>query len=361
MADLIVDSLVKRFGVVTAVNSVSFHVKDGEFFSLLGPSGCGKSTTLAALAGLDRPTEGSITADGNVLFDHRTNRFLPPEARNFGLVFQSYALWPHLTVEQNLEFPLKLRRMAKPERQQRIRETLELVEMADMAERFPHQLSGGQQQRVALARTLVYRPSVLLLDEPLSNLDAKLRDRARVWLSDLQRQLKITTIYVTHDQTEALALSDRIAIMNKGEIVQLGTPSEVYERPSDPFVADFIGTSSFVQGRIKDCVGGQAVIEINGGGELVATIRDTLPAGSNVTVAVRPENMRLSAIEERPGPETGTLLRASILSRSYGGARFQYLVEIGQHTLRTETQATIDGAHVWVWIPAAGALAFPTR
>ena len=362
MADLVVADLVKRFGLVTAVNNVSFHVKDGEFFSLLGPSGCGKSTTLAALAGLDRPTEGSILADGAVLFDHKTNRFLPPEARNFGLVFQSYALWPHMTVEQNLAFPLKLRKMGAAQRRERIHETLDLVEMSEMADRYPHQLSGGQQQRVALARTLVYRPAVLLLDEPLSNLDAKLRDRARAWLSELQGRLKITTIYVTHDQTEALALSDRIAVMNKGEIVQLGTPHEIYERPTDPFVADFIGTSSFLHGSVggaADDTGEMVRIELNGGGEVLATQPRPSAPGAAVTVAIRPENVQL--LHTAPAGVRGSLLPAAITSRSYGGARYTYLVQIGRHTIRIEAQENHADGPIGVWVPAGAALAFESQ
>src|ERR671924_426453 len=206
MAELAVEGLVRTFGTVRAVDDVSFTVKDGEFLTLLGPSGCGKSPTLAAIAGLDRPDGGRISLGDRIFFDGATNAFVPPEAREVGLVFQSYALWPHMTVRENLEFPLKLRKIAQADRAKRIREALELVEMADYDDRYPHALSGGQQQRVALARTLIYRPSLLLLDEPLSNLDAKLRERARTWLRHLQNQVRVTTVYVTHDQSEALAL-----------------------------------------------------------------------------------------------------------------------------------------------------------
>lgn len=228
MADLKIEGLVKRFGEVRVVDDVSIHVADGEFVTLLGPSGCGKSTTLAAVAGLDQPDEGRITVGGKTYFDGATGTYLPPEARGCGLVFQSYALWPHMTVQDNVAFPLTLRKVKAAERKRRIEEVLALVEMEQYADRYPHMLSGGQQQRVALARTLVYQPSILLLDEPLSNLDAKLRDRARTWLAELRTRLGLTTIYVTHDQIEALSLSDRIVVMNGGRIAQLGTPQDIY-------------------------------------------------------------------------------------------------------------------------------------
>ncbi|HWL68984.1 MAG TPA: ABC transporter ATP-binding protein [Geminicoccus sp.] len=251
MAELVVSSLTRCFGAVTAVDRVSFTVRDGEFLTLLGPSGCGKSTTLAAIAGLERPTSGRISLGHDVYFDSDTNLFLPPERRNCGLVFQSYALWPHMTVEENCAFPLKLRRVPKEQRASQVREALALVEMERLADRYPHQLSGGQQQRVALARTLVFRPGILLLDEPLSNLDAKLRDRARSWLKHLQSKVGLTTVYVTHDQVEALAMSDRIAVMNGGRIAQLGTPKQIYVAPADRFVADLIGTSNMLDGDLK--------------------------------------------------------------------------------------------------------------
>src|SRR3954471_2675713 len=252
MAELQVEGLVKTFGSVRAVDDVSFTVRDGEFLPLLGPSGCGKSTTLAAQGGLDRSDQGRILLGDEVFFDGGRGIFVPPERRNVGLVFQSYALWPHMTVAENLEFPLRLRRMPRRERAERISEALHLVEMSEYGARYPFALSGGQQQRVALARTLVYRPRLLLLDEPLSNLDAKLRERARSWLRHLQRNLRVTTVYVTHDQSEALALSDRIAVMNGGKIAQLADPHTIYERPPNSFVADFIGSSNFWPGIVAE-------------------------------------------------------------------------------------------------------------
>lgn len=250
MPELSVRGLTKRFGGQTALDDVSFTVADGEFFTLLGPSGCGKSTTLGAIAGLEAPDDGSITAGDLVYVDTGARRFLNPEERNLGMVFQSYALWPHMTVAANLELPLKLRKAGKAERNRRIDATLDQVGLLPYRDRYPHQMSGGQQQRVALARALVYSPTVLLLDEPLSNLDAKLREQARTWLKDLQQRVGITTVYVTHDQTEALTLSDRIAVLREGTLLQVGTPEEVYERPAGPAVADFIGRCAFLDATV---------------------------------------------------------------------------------------------------------------
>jgi iron(III) transport system ATP-binding protein len=246
MADVVVEALGRRIGALEILRDVTFRVGEGEFVTLLGPSGCGKSTTLNALAGLDRPTSGRITMGGHVLYDEAANIFVDARFRDLGLMFQSYALWPHMTVAQNLDFTLEIRKIRGAEARRRIAETLALVDMDNYAGRYPGELSGGQQQRVALARTLVYQPRVLLLDEPLSNLDAKLRDKAREWLRDLQQRTGVTTIYVTHDQTEALSLSDRIIVMEKGRIVQDGTPDDVYDRPVNPFVADFVGASNLL-------------------------------------------------------------------------------------------------------------------
>jgi iron(III) transport system ATP-binding protein len=361
MVDLVVEKLVKRYGPLVAIDNVSFTVKSGEFLTLLGPSGCGKTTTLGALAGLDRPTEGIIKFGNDTIFDSKRQVYKPAEARNCGLVFQSYALWPHMTVEQNLAFPLKLRKVDRKERARRIHEVLTLVEMEAYAKRYPNQLSGGQQQRVALARTLVYQPSILLLDEPLSNLDAKLRDKARLWLSDLQAQVKLTTIYVTHDQSEALALSDRIAVMNKGRIVQLGTPHEIYSKPATPFVADFIGTSSFFPGRVQSTPGpdGSIVVVLPSGKMLSAQAAKTLSVGTEAVVAVRPEQLVLSPKHEVPSSEPGSLLKARVISRSYLGARYQYLIDIEGVIAKTEAAEEFsEGTEVAVWVPAKGAVVF---
>lgn len=359
MAELVVEKLFRKFGSVTAVDRISFTVADGEFLTLLGPSGCGKSTTLAAIAGLDQPDGGLIRIGGVTYYDGQTGVHLPPEARNCGLVFQSYALWPHMTVTENLAFPLKLRKVAKAERARRIRETLELVEMDRYAERYPHQLSGGQQQRVALARTLVYSPAILLLDEPLSNLDAKLRDRARTWLSELQHKVGLTTVYVTHDQTEALALSDRIAVMNGGRIAQLGTPQEIYNSPADPFVADFIGTSNFFRGvaRGHGGKGEVATVHLADGQALTVRSRQAVPEGLPVVVAVRPERIRLASHPD-DFPEQGTLLRARVTNQSFLGARYQYDLDLAGTAARVEAAENFRDPDLFAFIPTDGSVMF---
>ncbi|PTQ13228.1 ABC transporter ATP-binding protein [Sphingomonas oleivorans] len=346
MSELIIENLAKHFGDVRAIDGISLTVADGEFLTLLGPSGCGKSTTLFAIAGLDTPTGGVIRVGNQTFFDGDRGILVPPEKRNCGLVFQSYALWPHMTVMDNLAFPLRIRKVGAAERQRRIMSALELVEMDRYAKRYPHELSGGQQQRVALARTLVFEPSLLLLDEPLSNLDAKLRIRARNWLKELQKRLNITTIYVTHDQIEALAMSDRIAVMNKGSVVQLASPQEVYTRPSGAFVADFIGSSNFLRGRMKhrNSDGGAEVI-LEGGLQIRTIWAPEVQEGSDVLVAVRPEHIRLAAA--RPAANDTNLLTGRITGRSYLGARYQYALEAGGTSIAAETEDSLDRPEVY--------------
>src|SRR5215204_2450442 len=264
MPEIAVESLVKTFGEQRALDHVDFNVRDGELFTLLGPSGCGKSTTLMSIAGFQRPEDGRISVGGQIVFDAGRGIALPAEHRNLGIVFQSYAVWPHMTVAENLAFPLKVRRLKRSEIKERIAQTLELVEMEPYVKRYPHELSGGQQQRVALARALVYSPSVLLLDEPFSNLDAKLRERARTWVKDLQRTLGLTTIFVTHDQDEALSMSDRVLVMNQGQVLQVGTPEEIYRRPTSRFVAEFVGRVNLISGRVERADGGKIVLAVDG-------------------------------------------------------------------------------------------------
>ncbi|UHD45850.1 ABC transporter ATP-binding protein [Aureimonas altamirensis] len=351
MADLVLDHLTIRYGGVTAVNDVSITVPSGEFLTLLGPSGCGKSTTLFSIAGLNKATSGTIRIGDTVLFDGERGVEVAPERRNIGLVFQSYALWPHKTVAENLAFPLQLRRIGRAERDEKIAEALGLVEMTPYADRYPFELSGGQQQRVALARALVYRPGLLLLDEPLSNLDAKLRERARVWLRELQERLGVTTIYVTHDQAEALAVSDRIAVMSMGRMRQLGTPNEIYERPADAFVADFIGSSNFLSGRLlgKDAAG--ARVALADGTQISAGAGEAHSDGSLV-VAVRPEN-----IEIVPGlGENG--FAADVRSGTYLGSVYQYELAGAGEIFRIQTTRPVTQDRVFVRIPQAATTVF---
>jgi iron(III) transport system ATP-binding protein len=296
---------------------------------------------------------------GVVFFDAATGRNLPTEQRNCGLVFQSYALWPHMTVAGNCDFPLKLRRVPAAERKARVTEALKLVEMDPYAERFPHELSGGQQQRVALARTLVYRPTVLLLDEPLSNLDARLRERSRVWLSQVTRQVGLTTVYVTHDQSEALALSDRIAVMNGGRVSQLGTPQEIYDHPTDPFVADFIGSSNFLKGHVRGSKDGRVMVELPGGQQIAALSGKSFASGAPVLVALRPE--RLVLHPGRPAGDGQNFVQGRVTGRSYLGARTLYQMDIGGTPLRVESDRHFENAEAWVEIPESTCVLFPAE
>ena len=236
---------------VKAAQDVSFDVPEGKLFTLLGPSGCGKTTTLRSIAGLEKPTAGEIEVAGRFVYSSSKGIFVAPNKRNFGMVFQSYAIWPHMNVFQNVAFPLEVRRLPKKEIRDKVMRVLQAVALDELVDRDATKLSGGQQQRLALARALVMEPKLLLLDEPLSNLDAKLRDRMRSELKRLQRDLNLTTVYVTHDQSEALALSHEIAVMNEGRVVQVGTPRQIYEQPTEKFVADFVGSTNFIGGTVE--------------------------------------------------------------------------------------------------------------
>lgn len=355
MAELILRNLTRRYGAVAAVNNISLTVSDGEFVTILGPSGCGKSTTLAMIAGLDRPDEGYISVGGNVFFNDQKGRYVNAEHRNLGLVFQSYALWPHMTVRNNVGFALKLRKVPRQKREEAIVKALELVEMGQFIDRYPSQLSGGQQQRVALARTLAYRPAMLLLDEPLSNLDAKLRDKARSWLRQLQTEVGITTIFVTHDQVEALALSDRIAVMNAGRIAQIGTPRDIYERPADPFVADFIGTSNFLEGEVASAKDGRATIKLPGGETLETAARADVKPGGAATVFFRPERAEV----RNPGKlAEKNVIAARIEEESFIGSRLLYNAKTAAGGIRLETLDRIETPEIAVYIDPAHSVAF---
>ncbi|HYE49519.1 MAG TPA: ABC transporter ATP-binding protein [Azospirillaceae bacterium] len=358
MTRLVVEGLEKVFGAVRALDNVSFEVGDQEFVTLLGPSGCGKSTTLFAIAGLDRPTGGRIALDQAEFFNGATGLFVPPEARNCGLVFQSYALWPHMTVRENVEFPLRIRRVKGPERRQRAEQALAIVEMEPYAERYPHELSGGQQQRVALARTLVYEPKVLLLDEPLSNLDAKLRLRARTWLKELQARLKITTVFVTHDQAEALSLSDRIIVMEAGRIMQIGTPEDIYRRPATAFVADFIGSSNLLPADILSVTDTDAVLTLPNGQPLRVPRRGLGANDQAVMVSIRPEHVRVAGSATEAG---GNRLRGRIVHREYLGARYQYVIHVGDHLFRFDEVRNLSAGEVELVLDQEDCLVFPRR
>jgi len=282
-----VTNLVKCFGSVTAVAGISFDVGEGEFVSLLGPSGCGKTTTLRCIGGYETPSAGTIEIRGRVVND------VPIHQRDIGMVFQNYALFPHKTVGDNVGFALKMRGVRKEERRVRVAEALTLVEMVGYEDRYPAQLSAGQRQRVALARALIHRPSVLLLDEPLANLDRRLRETMRVELKLIQERVGISTIFVTHDQEEALVMSDRIAVMEGGHIHQLGTPAEVYNRPATGFVATFIGETNFLEGDVTALEDGLARVRVAGDLVVIVAATDGCRPGSHVGISVRPERIEI--------------------------------------------------------------------
>ncbi|MDQ7858858.1 MAG: ABC transporter ATP-binding protein [Armatimonadota bacterium] len=333
MAELVLEGLSKAYGAVWAVRDVSLAVADGEFVTLLGPSGCGKTTTLRMVAGFIRPTAGRIVLDGRLLSAVEGHVMVPPERRGMGMVFQSYAVWPHMTVFDNVAYPLRVAGLSRHEVAGRTTRALELVHLEGLAGQYPHQLSGGQQQRVALARALVNEPAVLLLDEPLSNLDAKLREEMRFEIQDLQRRLRITVLYVTHDQGEAMVLSDRIAVMVSGRIVQVGAPEELYERPADPFVASFLGVANFLRGEVVGADGGAARVRLDGLPEADSLrVPGAAPAG-RVLVCVRPEALAC----DPDGP-----LRGQVVRRTYLGSGLDYLVAVGPHTVRLAGGPDLD-------------------
>ncbi|HEY0938881.1 MAG TPA: ABC transporter ATP-binding protein [Steroidobacter sp.] len=354
MTELRLEELTKAYGRLHAIDSVSLSVERGEFLTLLGPSGCGKSTTLFAIAGLDRPTSGRILVRDQIFFDGASGRFVPPERRNCGLVFQSYALWPHLSVAGNLAFPLKIRKVARAEQTRRIAQALRLVEMEPFADRYPHELSGGQQQRVALARTLVFEPSLLLLDEPLSNLDAKLRTRARVWLKELHTRLGLSTIYVTHDQTEALAMSDRIAVMNGGRIVQLDAPNEIYRRPANAFVADFLGFGNLLRVTRRAARSDLIEVALPTGDVLLACDSPHVRPGEEVVAAVRPDHVRVEGESQAPGADTTNRLAGFVTGCTYIGGKYQYQIAVGPDCILGEDEREYEiGAKVCAAFKAA--------
>ena len=355
MSDLRIDAMSKAFEGHPALQDVSIEARDGELLTLLGPSGCGKSTTLWSIAGLHSPDAGTITIGDDVVFDAEQRIDVAPERRSCGVVFQSYAVWPHLTVAENVAYPLKLRRIRRPERDARVAEVLELVELGELAARYPHQLSGGQQQRVALARALAVPPRLLLLDEPFSNLDAKLRERARVWLRHLQQELGVTTIFVTHDQDEALSMSDRIVVMDHGVVHQVGTPEEVYEQPADLFVADFVGTTNLLDATAgRRCDGGLEVRVPGLDGVVHATPVGEVADGP-VTLAVRPERIGLC-----PPADDGGATRVPVLDRAYLGDHLRYRVQLGDAVVTVQTTRAIPVEdHVGIVIHPGDARAFP--
>jgi iron(III) transport system ATP-binding protein len=324
MISIRIEKVTKRFGAVTALHELDLSIEQGELFFLLGPSGCGKTTLLRCLAGFYTPDEG------RVLFGDEDVTHLAPYKRNTGMMFQSYALWPHMTVAENVAFGLEERRLPRAEIEAKVAEALESVHMADYAGRKPNQLSGGQQQRVALARALVIRPRCLLLDEPLSNLDAKLRLEVRMEIRRVCKEFKLTTVYVTHDQKEALSISDRMAILDAGRVLQVGTPQDIYRRPGSKVVADFIGETNFIEGRLLSASGGRVRVQ-TAVGELEGVLGTGAEhaAGDRVTVSVRPECWTISTGRPDRNP-----VRGRIGKSVYLGENAQYDFVCGETSLK---------------------------
>ena len=310
----------KRFGDVVAVRETNLDIRDGEFFSMLGPSGCGKTTTLRMIAGFEVPDQGRVLLRGADV----TN--VPPNRRNVNTVFQHYALFPHMSVVDNVSFGLELKRVPRGERRDRVREMLKVVQLEGMEKRKPQQLSGGQQQRVALARALVNRPAALLLDEPLGALDVKLRKQMQLELKRIQAELGTTFVYVTHDQEEALTMSDRIAVMNGGDIEQVGDPKEIYEHPLTPFVADFVGSLNAFDLRVDEIADGLAVMRVSERERLVVPVQAGTRSGDQLRVAVRPERVRIEPTNGR-APEGGSTLEGTVAELVYLGGLTQFHVD----------------------------------
>ena len=363
-AELRVEELRKVFTtgrppvMKAAVDDVSFTVAAGEIVVLLGPSGCGKTTTLRCVAGLEHPTSGRIRIGGTVYTDPRAGVLVPPRSRNLGMVFQSYAVWPHMTVRQNVAYPLKARGTSRAEMGKAIQQALDLVELGAYADRPVTQLSGGQMQRVALARSMVYEPQILLLDEPLSNLDAQLRLRLRDDLRRIIKRVGLTALYVTHDQTEAVVLGDRIGVMRDGKLLQLETPSEIYNRPADLFVAGFTGASNVIEGTVASRNGEFGSITVGGSEQLVARIGTGVGGRGAVKIALRPDNVDLAPVGDGPNR-----FRAHVRSRHYQGAQTLYELDVVGTTieaLEVGSAARFDeGADITVALPPEMCWAYP--
>ena len=335
---------------VHAVDGVSFQVEAGTFYTLLGPSGCGKTTTLRCVAGLERPDGGTIVVAGRSVSGN--GQFVPPHKRDIGMVFQSYAIWPHMSVFENVAFPLRVARgIPGSELKRRVEEALATVRLAGFEGRMATQLSGGQQQRLALARALVRRPKLLLLDEPLSNLDAKLREHMRTEVRELQRALGITTLYVTHDQAEALSMSNRIAVMEHGRIMQEGPPREIYQRPATRFVADFVGNANFLEATVRGRSGPVSMVLDTPAGPLQASCPEGVQPGEQVTLSIRPENLRVHKVQPTGG---ANVLPGIIEQQMFLGDSLDCRIRVGEASLLSRQHpmgATRRGDQVYVEFP----------
>ncbi|MDH3797097.1 MAG: ABC transporter ATP-binding protein [Desulfobacterales bacterium] len=334
MAFIEIQNLFKRFNDVVAINRIHIEIEKGEMLTLLGPSGCGKTTTLRCIAGLEKPEEGDIIIDGQPML---SQGFVPPAKRGIGMVFQNYAVWPHMKVFSNIVYGLKLQKIPRPKIRERAEQVLELVGLAGLENRYPAQLSGGQQQRVALARALVTHPKVLLLDEPLSNLDAKLREELRFEIKSLVRRMGITAVYVTHDQAEAMVISDRIAVMESGNVVQIGTAQEIYKKPANRFVADFIGTMNFMPGEIVEALPDKdaAHVRTEFSDKMVCMTPDSsaITAGAEVYASIRPEDVEVFT---EPPQATENVFKGKIVHKAYLGNFLFFFISVNETMIRVQ-------------------------
>ena len=337
MAKINLNNIYKSFDDVKVIKNISIDIKDGEFMSFLGPSGCGKTTMLRMLAGFEMPTQGDIYIGDNLVSSVENNIFIPPEKRNISMVFQNYAVWPHMNVYDNVAYPLKIQKYNKKAIRKNVQKALHLVQMSDLEKRYPNQLSGGQQQRVALARALILEPDVMLLDEPLSNLDAKLREEMRFEIKEIHNKLNLTIIYVTHDQTEAMAMSDRIMLLDKGIIQQIGKPNDIYEKPENKFVADFIGLVNFLEAKyIKETNENNDIIRIyDGMRNYDITCDKDIMENQEITLVVRPENIKLLSPEEAK-------ITSYISKKVYLGNIIDYRIKINDKVVRIETSSDVQ-------------------
>lgn len=335
-----VKGLVKKYGDKVAVKDLNLNVYKGEILAIVGPSGCGKSTLLSCIAGLEKPDYGDIKIDKNIVFSKRKNLFVLPEERQVGMVFQNYALWPHKTVYDNIAYPLKMRKLKKNDIKREVMRVLDTLRLYGKENNYPYELSGGEQQRVALARALVMKPKVLLLDEPLSSLDAKLREEIQDEIKALQRKMGITIIHVTHDQKEAMGIADKIAVMKDGRFIQLGTPKEIYEYPKTEFVANFVGKTNIVTGVVERNKDKKKVTFL--GKDIIKNLDRDIDMGENVLLSVRPENISLS--------KDNGMIKGRVTSANYRGNIIEYHILIDERKLIVETDTNTQyktGNMVW--------------
>ena len=353
MPDVRIEKLIKRFGSVNAIDGVDIHIPDGKIVTLLGPSGCGKTTTLRCLAGFENGDEGKIWIGDRLIFDSREKINISPQNRGMGMVFQSYAVWPHMSVFENIAFPLRIRKVARGEVKERVTRALNMVGIEELKNRMPSEISGGQQQRVAFARAIVYDPAVLLLDEPLSNLDAKLREQMRFEILELQRKLGVTTVFVTHDQEEAMVLSDEVLVMEFGKVIQRGDPETIYFDPINEFVADFIGKINFLNGTVTEQKGDMSIVGINDESfqSDIHSTRTNYSQGQKVLASIRPENIQIHT--SKPDQEINTW-PARMIRKNFLGGLFDMVVEVNGKELRARTPFRVEaksGSDIFIHVP----------